>query len=119
MVARGYRYSDDEPALALDPFFVMPESSNTLPRASNGVTCSDVGSGSCIGQYRKRMAYATEVTRRIKSALVLQMIDAQRKQVAWEGVAVGGRKNSGRDLKQLVFENVTAIFGEFPYLVTA
>ncbi len=117
MDSRGYRHQEDDPDLELDYFYVVHQISQNVARPDIGARCTNVGSGSCVGQFRKETTYDTEVVKKDRPTLIIRMIDPGEKQVAWEGVAVITNSDMKRDLKQAINESVAAVYNEFPHSV--
>lgn len=61
-------------------------------------------------------AYETRVDQYVEGTLNIDLIDAGRKQLVWEGVAVGRVGNKSREERQAVLRSAIAeIFADYPF----
>jgi hypothetical protein len=61
-------------------------------------------------------AYETRVVQYTEGTLNIDLIDAARKQLVWEGVAIGRVRESDREnLRERVNEVVASVFGKYPF----
>lgn len=62
-------------------------------------------------------AYETRVVQYTEGTLNIDLIDAARKQLVWEGVAIGRVRESDRDnMRERVNEVVASVFGKYPFV---
>jgi hypothetical protein len=121
MEARGLQYSESSPQLLLNFNGMLNEKLRveSVPTSSLSV---GVGYGRGYYGYRgdfyspwPRYATETEVSSYTEGTLNIDVIDAARKQMVWEGVAVGSVTQKTRDnLQTAIDTTVSAIFKKFP-----
>lgn len=71
------------------------------------------------GYYGVWGGYETQVTQYTEGTLTVDVVDAARKQLAWDGTAVGRVREKDRQNLQPVIDEVTAqIFAKYPYRAT-
>lgn len=112
MTARGYTYSEENPGLLVN-FYVNTQEkiqSRSTPTAGGGYY------GYRRGYYGGWGGYETTVTQYTQGTLSIDVIDAARKQLVWEGVAVGRiRQSTLDDVQGAVNRVVPLIYQEYPY----
>lgn len=117
MQARGYQLSPDNPELLVN-FYV-----NTKEKIRSTTTTAPTMAGGYYGYRRGAYgawggAYGTEttVTQYTEGTLSIDLVDAARKQLVWEGVAVGRiRQSALDDLEGAANRVVPQIFEQFPH----
>lgn len=111
MERRGYRYSEENPDLSVN-FFV-----NTQEKIRSRTTPSpDVYYTYRRGYYRTWGGYETTIAQYTEGTLNIDIIDAKRDQLVWEGVAIGRVSEKAREnLQAAVNGAVVAVFAEYPY----
>ncbi len=68
-----------------------------------------------LGNYGVWNGYDTQVTQYTEGTLTVDVVDAARKQLAWDGTAVGRVREKDRANPQPVIDNViTQIFAKYP-----
>jgi len=117
--ARGLRLVEDSPQLLVN--FSGRLNDKLLATPSTGVM---LGVGAGRGYYGYRTGFyttwplypmETRVDTYTEGTLNIDLIDAARKQMVWEGVAVGRVTEKTMDnLKPKIDEAVTAIFAKYP-----
>jgi hypothetical protein len=119
--ARGLRLVEDSPQLLVNFSGRLNEKLRTSTMPSTGVT---LGVGMGRGYYRYRSGFyttwplypmETRVDSYSEGTLNIDVIDAEKKQMIWEGVAVGRVTEQTMDnLKPAIDEAVAAIFANYP-----
>jgi hypothetical protein len=119
--ARGLRLVDNSPQLLVNFSGRLNDRLLATTMPSTGVM---VGVGAGHGYYRSRMGFyttwpmypmETRVDTYSEGTLNIDVIDAARKQMIWEGVAVGRvTEKTMENLKPEIEEAVTAIFAKYP-----
>ena len=113
MRARGYQYSDANPDLLVNFFVNVRHESDTRPRLG-----MDYGYYSYRrGLYRPWPLYdAGEETVHYRVGTAnIDIVDAAKKQLLWEGVAEGRLKEADMEHSQTVIDTVvTQLMGRFP-----
>lgn len=113
MEARGYAYSDTDPDLLL----------NFNAKLARQVEVSQVPMGPPMGYYGYRGGfyggwggYYTNVDQYTEGTLNVDMVDARRKQLVWEGVAVGRVTEKHRENREAAINAAVAeIFKKYPF----
>lgn len=116
MEARGYTYSESNPDLLL----------NFNAKLAQQVEVSQVPMGPPIGYYGYRTGfyggwggYYTDVDQYTEGTLNIDLVDAQRRQLVWEGVAVGRVTEKHRENREAAINAAVAeIFKRFPFRAT-
>ncbi len=68
------------------------------------------------GYYGVWNGYDTQVTQYTEGTLTVDVVDAARKQLAWDGTAVGRvREEALRNLEPAINDVITQIFAQYPY----
>lgn len=71
------------------------------------------------GYYGAWGGYDTRVTQYTEGTLTIDIVDAARKQLAWEGTAIGRVRDKDRQNLQAVIDEVIAqFFAQYPYRAT-
>lgn len=110
MEARGYRHLDSGADLLIN--FNAKLAQQT--RVSQ--TPSPMYYGYRRGFYGGWGAYQTHVDQYVEGTLNVDVVDAQRKQLVWEGVAVGRVRDATRDKRQAAINAAVAdIFSQYPF----
>ena len=115
--ARGYRESDN-------PDLLVNFNVQTKEKVSSTTTPSGPSMGGYYG-YRRGYygtwgGYDTQVTQYTEGTLTMDIVDAARKQLVWEGTAVGRVRDSDRkNLEPAVTNVMTQIFAQYPYQAPA
>lgn len=110
--ARGYQKSDN-PDLLIN-FNVQTKEkiqSNTMPSgpAYGGYY------GYRSGYYGTWGGYETQITQYTEGTLTVDVVDAARKQLAWDGTAIGRvREEARKNLQPAIDKVMTQIFEKFP-----
>ncbi len=114
--ARGYTRSDT-------PDLLVNFNLQTKDKIQTTTTPSGPSYGGYYGYrsgyYGVWNGYDTQVTQYTEGTLTVDVIDAARKQLAWDGTAVGRIRNESRKNPQPSIDKViTEIFAEYPSPVT-
>jgi hypothetical protein len=113
MQARGYAYSEENPKLLVN-FYVNTQEkiqSRSTPTAGGGYYGYRRGYYGGWGG-----GYETTVTQYTQGTLSIDVVDAARKQLVWEGVAEGRiRQSTLDDIEGAVNRVVPLIFQEYPH----
>jgi hypothetical protein len=119
--ARGFKYADTSPQLLVNFNAKLSDKlrAETVPSASVGMGRGYYGYRS--GYYSAWPMYdETVVTSYTEGTLNIDLVDAARKQMVWEGVAVGSVSEKAQtNLQPAVESVVTAIFKKFPVAAPA
>ncbi|MEO8445117.1 MAG: DUF4136 domain-containing protein [Gammaproteobacteria bacterium] len=114
--ARGYRKSE-QPDLLIN-FNVETRDKLQATTMSAGPRFGGYY-GYRSGYYGVWGGYETQVTQYTEGTLTVDVVDAARKQLAWDGTAVGRvREKDRRDLQPVIDEVVAQIFAKYPYRAT-
>ena len=116
MEARGYTYSDSNPDLLL----------NFNGKLARQVEVSQIPMGPPMGYYGYRGGfyggwggYYTNVDQYTEGTLNIDLVDAQRRQLVWEGVAIGRVTEKHRETREAAINAAVAeIFKKFPFHAT-
>lgn len=114
MEARGYTYAETGPDLLINFNGRLEQRTNI----SQTPAPSPVYYGYRRGLYGGwgGYAYETRVDQYVEGTLNIDMIDAQRKQLVWEGVAVGRvTKKVQEDRQAAIRAAVAEIFAKYPF----
>lgn len=114
MEYRGYVYDESEPDLRVNFYLHTKKKvqSVSVPAAPMGYGYY----GYRQGYYSAWGGYETQVTEYTEGTLHLDLIDTKKKQLVWEGVAVGHIQQSDlENLDQRVTTVVDNVFGKFPF----
>jgi hypothetical protein len=110
--ARGYQMSDD-PDLLVNFFTESKEKVQSTTTAGPG---AGGYYGWRSGYYGVWGGYETRVTQYTEGTLVIDLIDARRNQLVWEGIAVDRvREDTRRNPQNAVDQVVAQVFAEFPW----
>lgn len=115
--ARGYRKSDN-------PDLLINFNVQTQEKVQSSTTPAGPAYGGYYG-YRRGYygvwgGYETTVTQYTEGTLTVDVVDAARKQLAWDGTAVGRVRETDRQNMQPAVDAVVAqIFAKFPYQAPA
>jgi hypothetical protein len=119
MQARGYRLADADDADLLINFYVeTQEQIQTRQRPASGV---NVGVG--YGYYGYRGGYygtwggytETEITQYTEGTLNIDLVDASRNELIWEGIAIGRiTEEAMQNVQAAVDSVVPQIFSQYP-----
>jgi len=115
--ARGYRKSDN-------PDLLINFNVQTQEKVQSSTTPTGPAYGGYYG-YRRGYygvwgGYETTVTQYTEGTLTVDVVDAARKQLAWDGTAVGRvRETDRQNLQPAVDAVVAQIFAKFPYQAPA
>ncbi len=110
--ARGYQKSDN-------PDLLVNFNVQTKDKVQTTTTPSGPAYGGYYGYrsgyYGTWGGYDTQVTQYTEGTLTVDVVDAGRKQLAWDGTAVGRiREEARKNLQQAVDRVMTQIFEKFP-----
>jgi hypothetical protein len=114
METRGYRFSETQPDLLVN--FNAKLAQQT--RVSQTPAPPPMYYGYRRGYYGGwgGYGYETQVDQYVEGTLNIDIVDAKRKQLAWEGVAVGRvTKKSQEDRQAAIRAAVTEIFAKYPF----
>lgn len=114
METRGYRYSDAQPDLLIN--FNARLAQQT--RISQTPAPPPMYYGYRRGYYGSWGGYSTEtrVDQYVEGTLNIDIVDARRKQLVWEGIAVGRvTKKSQEDRQAAIRAAVAEIFAKYPF----
>lgn len=112
--ARGYRETDGQPDLLV----------NFNVQTKDKINATSVPTGPVYGGYYGYRAgyygtwggYQTQVTQYTEGTLTIDVVDAARKQLVWDGTVVGRvREETRQNLEAVVNQVVTEIFAQYPY----
>jgi len=111
--ARGYRRSDDPDMLV--NFYVQTREKVQTTTSPSGPSYGGYY-GYRRGYYDVWGGYETRTTQYTEGTLNIDIVDARRRQLAWEGVAVGRVREETLENPQPRIDAVVAqIFEQFPY----
>ena len=114
MECRGYFYDESEPDLRVNFYLHTKKKVQSV-----SVPAAPVGYGYYgyrQGYYSAWGGYETQVTEYTEGTLHLDLIDTKKKQLVWEGVAVGHIQQSDlENLDQRVTTVVDNVFERFPF----
>lgn len=118
MEARGLRLVEADPQLLVNFNGKLNEKLRTTTMPSSSISFA-YGHGGYYGYrtglYTTWPLYDTQVQSYTEGTLNIDVIDAERKQMIWEGVAVGRVTDETREnLKPKIDEAVRAIFANYP-----
>jgi hypothetical protein len=114
--ARGYQQSDN-PDLLVN-FNVQTKEKIQTTTTSSGPPMGGYY-GYRAGYYGVWGGYDTQVTQYTEGTLTLDIVDAARKQLAWEATAIGRVRDEARKNLQPAIDDIVAqFFAKYPYLVT-
>ena len=113
MEARGYTYSESSPDLLL----------NFNAKLARQVQVSQVPMGAPMGYYGYRGGfyggwggYYTNVDQYTEGTLNIDLVDARRRQLVWEGVAIGRVTEKHRENREAAINTAVAeMFKKFPF----
>jgi hypothetical protein len=110
----GLRFSESNPDLLIN--FVVSSRDTIRTRPSSTVSMHHGrGRYGTWGGYSLSMS-ATEVVQGTEGSVDVDVIDASRNQLVWEGAAVGRITDSNREnLRGTLHQTVSDIFARFPY----
>jgi len=109
----GLRFSDSNPDLLVNFMVSTRETIQTRPSSSVGVHHGR-GRYGTWGGYSMSMS-TTEIVQRTEGTIDVDIIDASRNQLVWEGAAAGRVTDSTRrNLQDTVNRAITDIFAQFP-----
>jgi len=110
----GLRYSESNPDLLIN--FVVSSRETIQTRPSSSVSMHHGrGRYGTWGGYSMSMS-TTEVVQGTEGSVDVDVIDASRNQLVWEGAAVGRITNSNREnLRRTLGQAISDIFARFPY----
>lgn len=114
--ARGYQRSDT-------PDLLINFNVQTKDKIQTTTTPSGPAYGGYYGYrsgyYGVWNGYDTQVTQYTEGTLTVDVVDAARKQLAWDGTAVGRvREKDRQNLQPVIDDVITQIFAKYPYRVT-
>jgi len=113
MEARGYQQSDN-PDLLVN-FNVQTKDKIQTTTSPSGPRYGGYY-GYRTGYYGVWGGYDTQVTQYTEGTLTIDIVDAARKQLAWEGTAVGRvREESRRNLQPAIDDIVAQFFAKYSY----
>ena len=116
MEARGYVRSDT-------PDLLINFNEQTKDKIQTTTTPSGPSYGGYYGYrsgyYGVWNGYDTQVTQYTEGTLTVDVVDAARKQLVWDGTAVGRVREEARKNPQPAIDKViTEIFAKYPYRIT-
>ncbi len=116
MQARGYRYTEQGGDLLVNFYVETQEQIQTRTTPATGVTAGGYY-GYRRGYYGAWGAYSeTEVTQYTEGTLNIDLVDAERDELVWEGVAIGRITEEARRNMQAAIDGVVPqIFEQYPY----
>lgn len=110
--ARGYQRSDN-PDLLVNFYTESRERLQSTTTAGPGIGGFH---GWRTGYYGVWGGYETRVTQYTEGTLVIDIVDVQRNQLVWEGIAVDRvREENLRDLQGTIDQVVAQIFAQYPW----
>jgi hypothetical protein len=113
--ARGYKPSD-QPDLIVN-FNVQTKDKINTTSVPTGPAYGGYY-GYRTGYYGTWGGYQTQVTQYTQGTLTVDLVDASRKQLVWDGTVVGRvREEDRQNLQAVVNEVMTQIFAQYPYRV--
>lgn len=114
--ARGYQRSD-QPDLLVN-FNVQTKDKIQATSTPSGPRFGGYY-GYRSGYYGVWGGYDTQVTQYTEGTLTVDIVDAARKQLAWDGTVVGRvREKDRQNLQPVIDKVITQIFAKYPYRVT-
>jgi hypothetical protein len=114
MEARGYTYSEDNPDLLLNFNAKLAKQVEVSQIPVGPPAMSYYGYRS--GFYGGWGGYYTDVNQYTEGTLNIDLVDAKRRQLVWEGVAVGRVTEKHRENREAAINTaVTEIFKKFPF----
>lgn len=112
--ARGYRLTDGTPDLLVNFNVQTKDKINATSVPAGPVYGGYYGYRS--GYYGTWGGYQTQVTQYTQGTLTIDVVDAARKQLVWDGTVVGRiREEDRQNLQAVVNQVVTDIFAQYPY----
>jgi hypothetical protein len=109
----GLRLSEDNPDVLVNFVVSTRETIQSRPSSSVGMHHGR-GRYGTWGGYSMSMS-TTEIVQRTEGTIDVDIIDASRKQLVWEGAAVGRVTDSTRqNLQETVNRAISDIFAQFP-----
>ena len=109
---RGYAYTDSNPELLVN--FNL----NVVDKTEIYSTPGSPGYGYYgyrSGYYGTWGGYETQITQYTEGTLTVDVVDAARKQLAWDGTAIGRvREEARKNLQPAIDKVMTQIFEKFP-----
>lgn len=114
--SRGYRYEPSSPDLLVNFGARIAEKTQVTQTPTMGYGGYYGYRGAFYGGWP---AYQTDVRQYKEGTLNIDLVDANRRELAWEGVAVGRVSQKALDDREAAINNVVSeIFAEFPYTAT-
>lgn len=111
--SRGYRFGGESPDLIVDFFLDTEEKIRATSTPSPGIGAYY---GHRAGGYGVWGGYDTTISQYTEGTLHIDLVDAERNQIVWEGIAVGRiRKDAMERLAERVPVVVSEIFKRFPH----
>ena len=112
MESRGYAYAETGADLLIN--FNAKLAQQT--RVSQTPAPMPMYYGYRRGFYGGWNAYETQVDQYVEGTLNVDIVDAKRKQLVWEGVAVGRIRDKAREERQVAINAAVAeVFGKYPF----
>lgn len=113
MEARGYRYNEDQPDLLVNFNARVRDRTEVLSMPHAGYYSYR------RGWYGPWGGYDNTVIQYQEGTLNIDLVDARRKQLVWEGVAEGQVTEASRkDIQNTVRTAVEQVFSRYPYRVS-
>ena len=124
MENRGYVYDENTPDLRVNFYLHAEKKTQTVsvptPPVGYGYGYGYGYYGYRAGLYEPWAGYETEVTQYTEGTLHIDLVETRRKQLVWEGVAIGRIGPRDREqLDQRVAVVVDEVFQKFPFLGAA
>jgi len=116
MRARGYRYTDQGGDLLVNFYVETQEQIQTRTAPASGFSAGYGYHGYRRGYYGTWGSYTeTEITQYTEGTLNIDLVDPQRGELVWEGVAIGRITEAARQNMQAAVDAVVPqIFGQYP-----
>ena len=111
MESRGYTYTETDPDLAINFNAKLAQQTRVTSYPT-----APMYYGYRSGYYGGWGGYNTHVTQYVEGTLNIDVVDTARKQLVWEGVAVGRVTDKQREERQAALNAAVAeIFSKYPF----
>ncbi len=117
MQARGYSYADQGGDLLVNFYVETQEQIRTRTTPASGAAVGVGYYGYRGGYYGTWGGYSqTEITQYTEGTLNIDLVDTQRGELVWEGVAIGRiTEETRQNLQAAVDAVVPQVFGQYPH----
>jgi hypothetical protein len=117
MQAHGYRFSEQSGDLLVNFYVETQEQIQTRTTPASGASIGYGYYGYRGGAYRTWGGYSeTEITQYTEGTLNIDIVDPQRGELVWEGVAIGRiTEEARRNMRAAIDGVVPQIFEQYPY----